>query len=134
MILWTVAQQVSLSKRFLRQEYCSGWPFPSPGDLPHPRIEPMSPALADGFFTPESPCAQLLSHAQLIAPLWAVVLQVPLSMGLSRQEYWSGLPFLSPGDLPHTRIKPMSPAWQADSFPLSHLGGGVLQRRVKNHD
>ena len=79
----------------------------------------MSPALADGFFTPESPCAQLLSHAQLIAPLWAVVLQVPLSMGFSRQEYWSSLPFLSPGDLPHPGIKPTFPAL-ADGFFTSN--------------
>ena len=42
-----------------------------------------------------------------------------LSLG---QEYWSGLPFVSPGDLPNPGIKPMSPTWQADSFPLSHQG------------
>ena len=38
-----------------RQEYCSGLPFPSPGDLPNPETEPVSPALAGGFFTTESP-------------------------------------------------------------------------------
>ena len=43
--------------------------------------------------------------------------QDPLSMELSRQEYWSGLPFPSPGDLPDPRIKPRSPALQADSLP-----------------
>ena len=42
--------------------------------------------------------------------LWTVAHQVPLSMGFSRQEYWSGLPFPSPGDLPNPRIKPASPA------------------------
>ena len=47
---------------------------------------------------------------------WTVARQVPLSMGFSRQECWSGLPFLSPGDLPHWRIKPRSPALQADSL------------------
>ena len=41
--------------------------------------------------------------------------------GTSRQEYWSGLPFSSPGDLPNPEIKPASPAWQADSLPLSPL-------------
>ena len=46
----------------------------------------------------------------------------PLSMGFSRQEYWSELPFPSPGDLPNSGIKLTSPAWQADSLPLSHLG------------
>ena len=51
---WTVACQVPLSMGFPRQEYWSGVPFSSPGDLPDPGIEPtslMSPALADGFFT-----------------------------------------------------------------------------------
>ena len=52
--IWTVAHQVPLSMEFSRQEYSSGLPFPTPGDLPVPRIEPMSlvsPALASGFFT-----------------------------------------------------------------------------------
>ena len=52
---WTVAHQASLSMGFSRQEYQSGLPFPSPGDLPDPGIEPSSPALAGGFFTTESP-------------------------------------------------------------------------------
>ena len=43
-------------------------------------------------------------------------------MGFSRQEYWSGLPFPSPGDLPNPGIEPESSAVQADSLPLSHLG------------
>ena len=51
--LWTVARQVPLSMGFLRQEYWSGLPFPSPGDLPDPGIEPTSPTLAGGFFTTE---------------------------------------------------------------------------------
>ena len=51
-ILWTVACQVPLSMEFSRQEYCSGLPFPSPGDLPHPGIESISPALqADSLLT-----------------------------------------------------------------------------------
>ena len=52
--------------------------------------------------------------------LWTVAHQAPLSMGFSRQEYWSGLPFPSPGDLPDPGTEPMSPSWQADSLPLSH--------------
>ena len=48
---------------------------------------------------------------------WTVARQAPLSMGFSRQEYWSGLPFPSPGDLPDPGIKPGSPALQADDFP-----------------
>ena len=49
---WTVALQTPLSKGFSRQEYWRGLPFPSPGDLPDPGVEPVSPALAGGFFTP----------------------------------------------------------------------------------
>ena len=50
-IPWTVTHQAPLCMGFPRQEYWSGLPFPSPGDLPHPRIEHASPELADGFFT-----------------------------------------------------------------------------------
>ena len=52
----------------------------------------------------------------LTAP-WTVAPQAPLSMGFSRQEYWSGLPFPSPGDPPKTGIEPGSPKLQADSLP-----------------
>ena len=53
--LWTIARQASLSIGFSRQEYWSELPFPSPGDLPNPGLEPTSPALADRFFTTEPP-------------------------------------------------------------------------------
>ena len=52
--------------------------------------------------------------------LWSIAHQAPLSMGFSRQEYWSGLPFPPPGDLPDPGIKPCLVHWQADSLPLSH--------------
>ena len=52
---WTVACQVPLSMELSRQEYCSGLSFLSPGDLPDPEIEPMSPALTGGFLTTEPP-------------------------------------------------------------------------------
>ena len=48
---------------------------------------------------------------------WTVACRAPLSMGFSRQEYWSGLPFPSPGDLPDPGIEPKSPALQTDSLP-----------------
>ena len=57
-----------------------------------------------------------LSHVSLFATLWTAAHQAPLSMGFSRQEYWSGLPFPSPGDLPNPGIKPRSPALQADTL------------------
>ena len=54
--------------------------------------------------------AQSLSHILLFVTRWTVALQAPLPMGFPRQEYWSGLPFLSPGDLPNPGIEPVSPA------------------------
>ena len=55
------------------------------------------------------------SCVRLFATLWSVVRQAPLSMEFSRQEYWSGLPFPPPGDLPNPGIEPRSPTLQADS-------------------
>ena len=53
---------------------------------------------------------------------WTIACQAPLSVGFSRQEYWSGLPFPSPGELPNPGIKPRSPALQADSLPTELQG------------
>ena len=58
-----------------------------------------------------------LSRVRLFANLWTVAHQAPLSLGFSRQEYWSGLPFPSPGDLPNPGIEPRSPAFKVDSLP-----------------
>ena len=51
----------------------------------------------------------MLSHVQLFATPWTVALQAPLSTGFSSQEYWSGLSFPPPGDLPNLGIEPVSP-------------------------
>jgi len=59
---------------------------------------------------------KLLSHVWLFATPWTVAHQAPQSMEFSRQEYWSGLPFPSPGDLPDPEIEPGSPALQADAL------------------
>ena len=67
---------------------------------------------------------KLLSRVQFFATLWTVAHQAPPSMGFSRQEYWSGLPFPSPGDLPNPGIKPRSPTLQADAL-TSELPGNV---------
>ena len=68
---WTVAHQASLSMGFPRREYWSELPGPSPGDLPDPGIEPVSPALASGFFPAESPGKPLICVilAQLLCKL-----------------------------------------------------------------
>ena len=68
------------------------------------------------------PLVKLLSCVQLFVTPWTVAYQVPPSMGFSRQEYWSVLPFPSPGDLPNPGIEPGSPAFQADALP-SELPG-----------
>ena len=57
-----------------------------------------------------------LSRVWLFATPWTVAHKAPPSMGFSRQEYWSGLPFPSPGDLPYPGIEPRSPALQADAL------------------
>ena len=102
-------------------------------DIPDPRIGPGSPALqADSLpaelsgkpynFSEVSPrrdeaypsnehACCVLSHfssVQAFVTSWTVVLQAPLSMGFPRQEYWSGLPWPPPGDLPDSEIAPMS--------------------------
>ena len=129
---------------FSRQEFWSRLPFPPPGDLPNPGMEPTFPVLAGGFFTTASAAAKSLqscptlcdprtaahqgspvpgilqartlecvaisfsnegnwkvkvkslSRVRLLATPWTVAHQAPLSMGFSRQEYWSGVPLPSP--------------------------------------
>ena len=96
----------------------------SPGDLPHPQMEPRW-----------NPTLLCLLHCRRILYPWATgnmlvtqlcpalcdpmhcSRQAPLSMEFSRQEYWSVLPFTSPGDLPHPGFEPRSTALQADSLP-----------------
>ena len=60
---------------------------------------------------------KLLSCVRFFATPWTVAYQAPPSMGFSRQEYWNGLPFPSPGALPDPGIEPGSPALQADALP-----------------
>ena len=59
---------------------------------------------------------------QSLATPWTAAYQALPSMGFSRQEYWSGLPFPSPGDLPNPGIEPMSPTLQADFLPAEPQG------------
>ena len=63
-----------------------------------------------------------LIQLQLFATPWTIALQAPLSMGLSRQEYWSGLPFPPPRDLPNPGIKSMSPALAGGFFTTEPWG------------
>ena len=73
--------------------------------------------------------ARMLScfgRIQLFATLWTIAPQAPLFMGFSKQEYWSGLPYSPPGDLPNLGIQPGLPALQADSLPAD------LSRKPQN--
>ena len=72
-----------------------------------------------------------LSLVHLFVTPWTVALQAPPSIGFSRQEYWSGLPFPSPGDLPNPGIEPRSPALQADAL-TSEPPGKLLRLKKKN--
>ena len=65
-----------------------------------------------------------LSRVRLFATPWTVAYQAPPSMGFSKQEYWSVLPFPSPEDLPDPGIKPGSPTFQADALTSEPPGSG----------
>ena len=73
------------------------------------------------FFWPlylENKLHYMLSHVQLTATSWTMARQAPLSMGFSRQKYWSGLPFPPPGDLPNPKIKLVSLALVGGFFTI----------------
>ena len=70
-----------------------------------------------------------LNCVRLFATPWTVARQAPLSMGFSRQEYWSGLPFPSLGDLSNPGIKPRSPALQADALSSEPPGKPLTKKR-----
>ena len=67
-------------------------------------------------------CVYMLSHVQLFWNPLTEALQAPLSMEFPRQEFWNGLPFPPPGNLPDPGIKPRSPTLQVDSLPCELLG------------
>ena len=128
-----VACQAPLSVVFSRQEYWSGLPFPSPGDLPDPGIKPGSLVLQADSLPSEPPgepyksesvraverVLSCFSCVQLFETLWTVTCQAPLSVRFSREEYWSGLPFPSPGDL-------FDPGIKLTSFTSPALAGGFF--------
>ena len=70
----------------------------------------------------------MLRRFRLFVTPWTVAHQAPLSMDFSRQEYWSGLPYPPPGDLPNPGIEPGSPALQADSLPSEAPGTPRVRR------
>ena len=128
-----IAYQVPLSVEFSRPEYWSGLPFPSPGDLCNPGIKPRSPALqADSLLlaplgSPEQCLCVCVSHSVVSDSLRPLDCSPPGSSvhGIFRQEYWTGLPFPSSGDLPDPGIKPtslVSPGMAGESFTTAPPG------------
>ena len=75
---WTVAHQAHLSMEFSKQEYWNGLPFPSPGDLPNPGIEPRSPTLQADALLSEPPEKEMATHFNTLA--W----KIPWTEGLLR--------------------------------------------------
>ena len=71
-IPWTAGRQAPLSMEFPRQEYWSGFPFPSPGDPPNPGIEPVSPTLEGGFFTTEPSGKPYIFNISCIRPIFII--------------------------------------------------------------
>ena len=112
---WTVAHQALLSMEFSRQEYFSGLPFPSPGDLPHPGIEPGSPALQSDSLPSEPPGK----------PHYSVLKILSLLMGFSRQKYWSGLPFPSPVDHSLSELSTMTLLYWVAPHGMVHSFTGL---------
>ena len=80
-----------------------------------------------GVHDDESACAQVLSHVQVFVIPWTVAHQSPLSIGFSRQEYWSGLPFPSLGDLPDPGIEPAPLAVAGKSFTTESPGKPISE-------
>ena len=76
-----------------------------------------------------SVCSEGTQFCLTLCNPWTVAHKAPLSMGFSRQEYWSGLPFPSPGHLPDAGIEPGIPPFQADSLP-SELPENPIQEFV----
>ena len=72
-----------------------------------------------------------LSRVRLFVTPWTVAYQAPLSVGFSRQEYWSGLPFPSPGDLPDPGIEPGFPTLEADALTSEPPGKTRYQLQEK---
>ena len=136
----TVAHQAPLSMEFARQEYCNGLPFPPARHLPNPGIKTMSPALSSRLYPWATREAQIKAIQYLYRDIWSMGAKslqscpavcdsmdcsqpAPLSMGCSRQEYWSGLPCPPPGDPqdpgnhmnPHAFTGRFCTSWEAPS-------------------
>ena len=128
---------MTVSPRKLRMKHtCLG----SKPHVPRKHIRTLAlPSLRASLYTSmRASVLSRFSHVQFFATLWTVVHQAPLSLGFSRQEYWTGLPCLSPGDTPDLGIEPHLLCLlhcRRIPYPLSHLaslstsicGSNILQ-------
>ena len=108
--------------------YTHSWASLTPLSTP-PLKSAQNTSLSSLCYTAMSHC-ECVSHCcvRLFVTPWIVVCQSPLSMEFSRQEYWSGLPFPSPGDLPDSGIKPRTPELQTDSLPSEPNGSPICSQ------
>ena len=93
----------------------------------HPLSSPSPPVFNLSHHQKKRKKVKSFSCVWLFVTPWTVAYQAPLSMEFSRQEYWSGLPFPSPGDLPNPGIEPGSPALQADTLPSEPPGNQFFE-------
>ena len=107
----------------LRQSYCSHFLCFFWRTVNNLRVETVS-ALSESLKS-----FSCLVESDSLWPPWTTACQASLSMGFSRQEYWSGLPCPPPGDLPEPQIEPGSPAWQW-TLPLSYQGSPSFQGSI----
>ena len=151
--LWTEAGQASLSVGFPRQEYWNVLPFPSPGDLPDQGIEPVSPALAGGFFTTGPPGKPSVTHrwirwiyiSTLVQVLFRCRLLKILNTVLCAMQYASVVHLfcyiivlsISPGEGNGTPLQyscPENPrdrgAWRATVRGVARVGHGLVTKPV----
>ena len=139
---WTAAYQAPPSMGFSRQEYWSGLPLPSPNKCKVAYMSIWSDETPQ-FFPPcvcvwVCVCACVRARSVVsdsLHPHGLLACQAPLSMGFPRQEYWTGLPFPTPGDLPDLGIEPVSPVSCIGQRILFHWATGKpfppLRRRWK---
>ena len=146
--LWTGVLQAPLSMEISRQEYWSVLPFPSPGDLPDPEIEPGSHALAGGFFTTAPSVIQLLSRVRLFTTPWTAAHQDSLSITNSQSllkltsiesvipfnHLFSVIPFSSSlQSFPDSRSFPMSQFFASDDQSIrASASASVLPMNIQD--
>ena len=115
----------ALEKEMATHSSVLAWRIPGtgkPGGLPSIGSHRVGHDCSDAAAAAATVKVKSLSCVQLFGTPWTVACQAPLSMGFSRQGYWSGLPFPSPGYLPNTGIKPRSLALQVGFLPSEPPG------------